>query len=73
MQQKDSAQSDWCINGSKINVWVDASFVVKGVVLENNGTMLEDACWPWPTNDAQCINLSEMDAAIKGINLALQW
>ena len=37
------------------------------------GTIIEDACWLCPTNDAQHINLPEHDAALKGVNLALQW
>ena len=35
--------------------------------------VIEDACWLRPTNDAQHINLAELDAALKGVNLALQW
>ena len=35
--------------------------------------MLEDACWLFPEADAQHISLAELDAVLKGINLALQW
>ena len=52
---------------------MDASSVTTGVALEMNGTVLEDACWLRPINDAQHINLAELDAALKGISLALQW
>ena len=38
-----------------------------------NRTVIEDACWLCPINNAQHINLAELDAALKGINLALQW
>ena len=44
-----------------------------GVALETNGAFIEDACWLRPINVAQHINLAELDAALKGINLALQW
>lgn len=44
-----------------------------GVVLESRGTILEDACWLRPTDDSQHINLAELDAMLKGVNLALQW
>ena len=51
------------MTGQDINVWVDASSLV----------VFEDACWLPPANDAQYINLAELDAALKGINLVLQW
>ena len=41
--------------------------------MEWRETVLEDACWLRPEADAQHINLAELDAALKGINLALQW
>ena len=61
------------MDGKEITVWVDASSVATGVALETNGTVIEDAYWLHPTNDVQQINLVELDAAIKGVNLALQW
>ena len=38
-----------------------------------HGEILEDACWLYPTRDGQHINLAELDAMVKGLNLALQW
>ena len=35
--------------------------------------MLEDVCWLRPEADGQHINLAELDAALKDINLALLW
>ena len=55
-----------------MNVWVDASSLALGVLLENDVAVLEDACWLWPANDAWHINLAELDAVVKGVNLALQ-
>ena len=49
------------------------SSLATGVVLERFGTVLEDACWLRLKNDAQHINLLELDATLKGLNLALQW
>ena len=68
----DTVKSKWSISEEKF-VWVDASSLATGVVLERNGDILEDACWLCPTNDAQHINLAELDAMVKGLNLALQW
>ena len=44
-----------------------------GVALEANGAIVEDACWLWPENNARHINLAELDATLKRVNLALQW
>ena len=43
------------------------------MVLERHGDVLEYACWLCPTNDAQHIDLAELDATVKGLNLTLQW
>ena len=43
------------------------------MVLERRHDILEDACWLRPTNNAQHINLANLDAMVKGLNLALQW
>ena len=73
VQEADPVGGNWCMDGKEITVWVDASSVATGVALETNGTVIEDACWLHPTNDAQNINLAELALALKGVNLALQW
>ena len=49
-----------------MNVWVDASFLAIGILLEKNGAVTEDTCWLQPMNDAAHINQAEMDAVLKG-------
>ena len=73
VREADSVGGNWCMEGKEITVWVDASCVATGVALETNGMVIEDACWLRPTNDTQHINFAELDAALKGVNLALQW
>lgn len=65
-------QCTWYMYARVIDVWIDASSLDTGVSLEINGSVTEDACWLRSTNDAQQIDLTELDAALKGINLALQ-
>ena len=72
VQRDDPAHGDWCAEGQELNVSVDASSLAIGVALERHEAVLEDACWLRPENDAQHINLAELDAVLKGINLALQ-
>ena len=73
VREADPIWGNWCTDGKEITVWVDGSSIATGVALEMNGMVIEDACWLCPINDAQHINLAELDAALKGINLALQW
>ena len=61
------------MDSQEITVWVDVSSVATGVALETSGTVIEDVCWLRPTNDAQHINLAELNTAFKGVNLALWW
>lgn len=58
--------------GHKLNAWVNISSLTTDVVLEICCTILEDACWLCPSNNAQHINLAELDATLKGY-LMLQW
>ena len=44
VRQDDPAKGDWCVQGDELNVWVDASFLAIGVLLEKNGAAIEDAC-----------------------------
>ena len=45
----------------EMNVWVSASSLALGFMLERDRAVLEDACWLQPTNDAQHIYLAELD------------
>ena len=73
VKKNDPARGDWCMKGKEMNVWVDASYLPIGVLLEKNGAVIKDACWLRPMNDATHINRAELDTVLKGINLALQW
>ena len=72
MQSDDPAKGLWCVNGSEVNVWVDASSLATGVVLEVNGYVVEDGSWLRESESVH-INMAELNAIIKGVNLALAW
>lgn len=48
------------------------SSLAMGVMLERCGAILKDACCLHLTNDVQYINLAELDAMLKGLNLMLE-
>ena len=72
VRQSNPSQGLWCMTGQDINVWVDASSLATGMLLEHGDVVFKNACWLRPANDAQHINLAKLDAALKGINLTLQ-
>lgn len=51
------------IDRQEIYLWIDASILEIGVLLERNWTICEDTF-----NDAQHINLAELHAALKGFD-----
>ena len=72
VQASDPVGGRWDVSGDEMSVWTDASSLAMGVVLDVGGDVVEDACW-LRTEEATHINLAELDAAVKCINLALVW
>ena len=73
LAREDPARGQWCVTGDRAVVWTDASSIAAGVVLESEGgDVIEDACW-LRRDEATHINMAELDAAVRGINLALAW
>eukprot|EP00794_Sanderia_malayensis_P011566 gene11567-12761_t len=58
-------------------IWYDASSLAFGVLLEINGVTVEVAAWLRKKDDFNHINVAELEAeleaVLKGINLALKW
>ena len=73
VRQKDPVREKWCVDGPELDVWVDSSSVATGASLEHDGAVVEDASWLCKERDTQHINLAELDAVLKGINMALMW
>ena len=68
----DPAKGRWDVAGTEATVWVDASSLALGVVVEVDGNVIEDATW-LRAEDASHINMAKLDAMIKGVNVALEW
>lgn len=67
----DLVGEELCVSCHKMKVWVDASSLATEMALEVNKDIVEDACWLHMA-DAKYVNLAEINAMIKDINLALQ-
>ena len=72
MRGEEKRPSAGNVEGNEAKVWVDASSLASGVAVEIGGHIVEDASW-LRKKDSCHINLDELDAAIKGLNLALAW
>lgn len=72
VRQADPARGRWDVTDDKVKVWVDASSLAIGVVVEADGFTIEDASW-LRTDDASHINMAELDSVVKGLNVALAW
>ena len=70
VSEADPAKGKWDVQGT---VWVDASSLATGIVLEVAGDVVEDASWLRHKSDAGHINLAELDAVLRGVNLAIAW
>ncbi|XP_036361043.1 uncharacterized protein LOC118764383 [Octopus sinensis] len=74
VRAEDQVKGSWYVPKSKSGiVWCDASSIAIGVVLEVGGIMVEDAAWLRKIDGCNHINVVELDAVLKGVNLALKW
>lgn len=73
VSQEDPVAGKWYVNGPKLDVCVDASSLVTGGSLKHDGAAVEDTSWLRKERDVQYINLAELDAILKAVNMALMW
>merc|ERR1712055_271038 len=70
----DPVRGDWRVNrDGAVTVWTDASSLALGVVVQVDDSVVEDASWLRKKDDHFHINVAELEAVAKGINLAIQW
>ena len=72
VRANDPVKGRWDVYGEEATVWVDASSLAMGAAVEIDGCVMEDACW-LRKDEAGHINMAELDALIKGLNLVLAW
>ena len=72
VRKDDPVRGRWDVRGDAAKVWVDASSLAMGAAVEVDGKVVEDSSWLRP-DGANHINMAELDAVIKGLNLAQVW
>ena len=70
--EDDPAHGRWDVEGDEADLWVDASSIAIGVVLQVGGMTIEDGSW-MRESDSTHINMAELEAVIRGLNVALSW
>ncbi|XP_067930494.1 uncharacterized protein [Watersipora subatra] len=73
MLQHDPVTGCWSVsNVLEGVVWCDASSLAVGCCLEIDGSIVEDSTWLRKFDESH-INVAELEAVIKGLNIALRW
>lgn len=70
----DPVNGSWSVPDVKSGtLWCDASSLALGAVFELGGVVVEDGAWLRKQSDVSHINVAELEAVLKGFNLALKW
>lgn len=74
VSEDDPVQGEWKVGQNTSGVvWCDASDLCEGVLLEIDGVTVEDAAWLRKSDDFHHINVAELNAVLKGVNLGVKW
>ena len=74
VKDEDPVRGNWKVSSTeKGKVWCDASDLALGVVVDIDGVTVEDAAWMRKKGDYNHINVAELEAVLKGVNLCIKW
>ena len=74
VRKADPVKGRWQVpKTDKGEVWTDASDLAIGVVLEIGGIVAEDGTWMRKKDDYNHINVAELEAVLKGVNVCVNW
>ena len=74
MKADDPVKGAWTVPSDEMGtVWCDASGLATGAVLEIGGVVVEDRAWLRKSDDFNHINVAELDAVARGVNMAVDW
>ena len=72
----DPARGVWRMPTTSDGIWAaycDVSDLATGVVLKRNGDIIEDGTWLRDADNRKHINVAELDVAMRGLSLAVEW
>ena len=73
VREQDPVRDEWHVGSSRCGrVWCDASSIALRVILEI-GVVMKDVSWLRKQEDVYHINVSELDAVLKGVTLTEKW
>ena len=72
LRDGDPAKGRWDVCGDEATIWADASSLAVGAEVVVDDCVIEDASW-LRAGDAGHINMAELDAVVRGVNMALTW
>ncbi|XP_065653014.1 uncharacterized protein LOC136080325 [Hydra vulgaris] len=70
VERCEPACGDWAVCGDEEKVWVDASSLAIGALIQVWETTVKDATWLRKETSDIHINMAELDAVIRGMNMA---
>lgn len=74
VRRDDPVRGSWAVpKASNGVIWCDASSIAMGVLVEIGKIVVEDAAWLRKKTDFSHINVAELEAVLRGVNLALKW
>ncbi len=74
VESDDPVGGKWSVEPQRgVRLWCDASSIALGCVVEVGGELIEDAAWLRKKDDGTHINVSELEAVLRGVNLAVKW
>lgn len=74
VSSEDPVRGRWnAPKSEKRVIWCDASSIATEVILEIGNETVEHRAWLQKKDDYNHINVAELDAVLKGVNLALKW
>ena len=71
--ENDPASGEWEVRGDEGKLWVDPSSLALGVLAQIGGITFEDETWLPKDRSEVHINMAELDAVLRGVNMALAW
>ena len=73
VEENGPARGDWEVRGDEGKLWVDASSLALGALVQIGGVTVEDATWLRKDRLEVYINMAELDTVLRGVNMALAW